>query len=54
MQSLNKLIKTTISGIEKAISLVPTNVNNSVTPIEYGVKANKNEKSTKDVVIKDK
>ena len=54
MQSLNKLIKTTISGMVKVISLVPKNVTTSVIPTEYGVKANKNEKSTKDVVIKDK
>ena len=54
MQILKILTKIIISAKESVISLVPINVTNSLIPTEYGVKAIKKEKSTNEVINKDK
>ena len=48
------LIEIIISARESGISLVPTNVINSLIPTEYGVKAIKKEKSNSVVINIDK
>ena len=54
MQILKTLITIIISAKERGVSLVPIKVTNSLIPTEKGVRAIRKEKSTNEVINKDK